>query len=49
MKTADLAAFTEKILNGKLIFLCSDNQKSHFLLIGSRTGPFIALQIQNFY
>ena len=49
MKTADLAAFTEKILNGELIFLCSDNQKCHFLLIGSRTGPFIALQIENFY
>ena len=32
-ETADLITFTEKILNGKLHFLCSENSVSQLLLL----------------
>ena len=39
--TADLVTFSEETLNGKLHFLCSDEQKLQAYLIHSRKPKFL--------
>ena len=45
---ADLVTFTEKILNGKLYFLCSDIRKSRVIYVTQLAGGLLLKMLKYF-